>query len=76
MGGMLPSLIAWHTQPPATSLPGRGVGLRQLALATPDPEVLRARLEALDLVEPPVVVVGNRPSLKAILQTPIGLVAL
>ena len=75
MGGVLPSLIAWDTPPPARGLPDRGVELRQLALATPEPGGLRSRLEALDLVEPPLVVAADRPSLKAVLQTPTGLVS-
>lgn len=76
MGGVLPSLIAWKTTPPAGSLPDRGVELRQLALATPDAGRLRAGLEALDLVETPIVVDARHPSLKAILQAPVGLVSI
>lgn len=76
MGGVLPSLIAWHTPRPAGSLPDRGVVLRQLALATPDADRLRARLEALDLVDTPVVVDADQPSLKAVLQTPLGPVSI
>jgi hypothetical protein len=76
MGGVLPSLIAWQTQPPAGALPERGVRLRQLALATSDPDVLRPRLAALDLLETPIVVGADSPSLKAVLQTPLGLVAI
>jgi Glyoxalase-like domain len=76
MGGVLPSLIAWTTTPPARSLQDRGVELRRLALATPEAGRLRACLAALDLVEPPVVVDADHPSLKAILQTPLGLVSI
>jgi Glyoxalase-like domain len=76
MGGVLPSLIAWKTTPPAGSLQDRGVELRRLALATPEAGRLRACLAALDLVEPPVVVDADHPSLKAILQTPLGLVSI
>lgn len=76
MGGVLPSLIAWDTPPPASSLPDRGVELRRLALATPDAGRLRAGLEVLDLVETPVLVDADQPSLKAILQTPLGLVTI
>ena len=74
MGGVLPSLIAWDTPPPVHSLPDRGVELRQLALAGPESGSLGARLEALELVEPPLVVAADQPSVKAILQTPTGLV--
>ena len=76
MGGVLPSLIAWDTPPPAGSLPDRGLELRQLALTTPDAGRLRAGLEALDLVASPVVVEADQPSLAAILQTPLGLVTI
>lgn len=75
-GGVLPSLIEWHTPRPSTRLPDRGVRLRQLALATPDPELLTARLAALGLAHEATVIEAERPSLRAILQAPLGLAAL
>lgn len=74
--GVLPSLIQWHTPRPSTQLQDRGVRLRQLALATPDPGALTARLSALGLANAPTVIEAERPALRAILQSPQGLAAL
>jgi glyoxalase-like protein len=76
MGGVLPSLITWHTDPPATRLPDRGIRLRQLALATPEPGLLTARLAALGLGGDVTVIEAPKPSLRAIVRSPAGLAAL
>jgi Glyoxalase-like domain len=71
MGGVLPSLIAWHTPPPPTRLQDLGVRLSHLALATPESELLQQRLDALALADV-IVVRAPVPLLKAILKTPNG----
>jgi hypothetical protein len=76
MDGVLPSLIHWHTFPPATQLQDHGVRVERLALATPEPAVLRARLTALGVADSCTVIEAPTPSLRAILQSPVGLAAL
>jgi hypothetical protein len=76
MGGVLPSLIDWHTTPPAGRLPDRGVRLEALTLGTPEADLLSARVDALDLPNPPRVVEAPGPSLRAVLRAPAGAVTL
>ncbi|EWT04951.1 glyoxalase [Intrasporangium chromatireducens Q5-1] len=68
-GGLAPSLIRWHTPPPPTVLPDRGVRLTELVLTTPDVAALEAQLPALDA---PVRVRPGAPGLAARLTTPHG----
>lgn len=75
LGGVLPSLISWHTPPPPTRLQDHGIRLSRLALATPEPAALRAWLAALGLREA-VVVEAGAPSLVAVLESLGGLVTL
>lgn len=72
MGGVLPSLIAWDTPPPAGALPDRGVDLHRLTLASPEPDLLRSRLARLGLRAPMVVATAESPSLTAVLRSPTG----
>jgi hypothetical protein len=75
-GGVQPSLIAWHTPPPPTSLPDVGVRLATLRLGTPMPDRLRAWLNAVQFVGEVEVYEAPQPELGATLQTPHGPVAL
>jgi hypothetical protein len=76
MGGVLPSLIDWHTEPPAGRLPDRGVRLDALTLGTPETDLLRKRVDVLGLHDPPRVVATASPSLRAVLRAPTGLITL
>ena len=75
-GGVVPSLIEWHTPPPPTRLPDAGVRLLTLRLGTPDPNALRARLDALPLAGDVEVHEAPQPELSAMLETPEGMVTL
>ncbi|MBB5233697.1 VOC family protein [Deinococcus budaensis] len=75
-GGVIPSLIAWHTPPPPTRLPDAGVRLLTLRLGTPDPDGLRAMLDRLALAGEVEVYEAPQPELAATLETPDGLVTL
>ncbi|MPY66763.1 VOC family protein [Deinococcus sp. SDU3-2] len=75
-GGVVPSLIEWHTPPPSTRLPDAGVRLLTLRLGTPDPDALRARLDALPLAGDVEVYEAPQPELSAMLETPEGMVTL
>ncbi|WP_347351772.1 VOC family protein [Intrasporangium sp.] len=69
LGGVAPSLIEWHTPPPALSLPDRGIRLRELELTTPCTTALAARLAG---VEAPWRVRRGPTGLRARLTTPRG----
>ncbi|EYB68449.1 hypothetical protein DEIPH_ctg023orf0038 [Deinococcus phoenicis] len=75
-GGVVPSLIAWHTLPPPTRLPDVGVRLESLTLGTPDPDGLRSLLDRLNFVGEVEVREAPQPELSALLVTPDGLVTL
>ncbi|WP_019008306.1 VOC family protein [Deinococcus aquatilis] len=75
-GGVQPSLIVWHTPPPPTRLPDVGVRLASLRLGTPDPDRLRAALDALNFAGEVEVYEAPQPELGALLETPHGLVTL
>lgn len=72
LGGVLPSLIDWHTEQPARSLPVVGASLLGLTLLTPQPDELRAALEALQLSALVRVEAAPQPGLQAAVQTPSG----
>ncbi|WP_040158708.1 VOC family protein [Nigerium massiliense] len=74
-GGVEPSLIAWETPRPSTSLPDQGLRLVELALVTPDPDALGDTLSGLGLADERVVVRdGDAVGLRATLEraTPGG----
>lgn len=73
LGGAAPSLIEWHTPPPPTVLPDRGVRLAELVLTTPDPGALEPLLAGIDL---PVRVMAGATALAARLTTPHGTIDL
>ncbi|ANE43083.1 VOC family protein [Deinococcus puniceus] len=75
-GGVQPSLIVWHTPPPPTRLPDAGVRLASLRLGTPDPDRLRAWLDAVHFAGEVEVYEAPQPELAALLETPHGLVTL
>ncbi|THF68425.1 VOC family protein [Deinococcus sp. Arct2-2] len=75
-GGVQPSLIVWHTPPPPTRLPDVGVRLASLRLGTPDPDRLRAWLDAVHFAGEVEVYEAPQPELAALLETPHGLVTL
>jgi hypothetical protein len=69
LGGVAPSLIEWHTPPPPTALPDRGVRIAELVLTTPDVAALEALVAGVDAV---VRVAPGAPGLSARLTTPRG----
>lgn len=75
-GGVRPSLIAWHTPPPPTRLPDVGVRLTSLRLGTPEPDRLRAWLDAVQFAGEVEIHAAPQPELGATLETPHGLVKL
>lgn len=46
LGGLAPSRIHWHTPPPPTTLPDRGIRLERLVLRSTDPDAVRAAILA------------------------------
>ncbi|WP_309573205.1 VOC family protein [Deinococcus sp.] len=76
MYGVAPSLIHWLTPPPPTSLEDVGVRLVKLQLGTSHPDRLRARLDALEFRGEVEVYEAPQAELRAVLQTPGGLVTL
>ncbi|GAA5512753.1 hypothetical protein Dcar01_01475 [Deinococcus carri] len=75
-GGVVPSLIAWHTPPVATRLPDAGVRLERLTLGTPDPDGLRTLLDHLNFAGEVEVREAPQAELSALLVAPDGLVTL
>lgn len=76
MGGVAPSLIHWHTPPPAALLPNAGVRLLTLFLGTPQPEGLRGFLSQIGFAGEVEVYEALQAELHARLETPRGLVEL
>ncbi|MDV6374614.1 VOC family protein [Deinococcus arenicola] len=76
MNGVAPSRIQWHTPPPPTRLTDVGVRLGQLRLGSPTPDALRAVLDTLNFVGEVEVYEAPQPELRAVLETPDGLVTL
>lgn len=75
-GGVVPSLIHWHTLSPAAALPDAGVRLQALRLGTPEPDGLRAFLNAQRFSGTVEIYEAPQPELKARLDTPNGIVEL
>jgi hypothetical protein len=73
LGGIAPSRILWHTPPPATLLPDKGVRLDALSISTPD--VAALRLLVADVVGPVEVGPGDS-GLAATFSTPSGRTAI
>lgn len=76
MYGVAPSLIHWLSPPPPTRLADAGVRLVKLQLGTAHPDRLRARLDALEFDGEVEVYEALQAELRAVLQTPGGLVTL
>lgn len=76
LGGVAPSLIAWHTPAPPTRLPDSGVRLVSLHLGLPQPDALRDLLRDLNFAGPVEVYEAPQPELRAMLETESGLVEL
>ncbi|GGM03076.1 VOC family protein [Deinococcus aerophilus] len=76
MHGVAPSRILWHTPPPPTRLSDVGVRLGGLHLGTPDPDALRAVLDSLNFMGEVEVYEAPQAELRAVLETPGGLVTL
>jgi hypothetical protein len=66
LGGIAPSHILWHSPPPATLLPDKGIRLDTLSISTRDVEALR--LLVADVVGPVAVTAGD-PGLAATFST-------
>lgn len=62
-GGVQPSLIVWHTPRPPRRLPGMGVRLAALHPGTPEPDRLRAWLDAVRFVGEVEVYEAPQPEL-------------
>ncbi len=71
-GGVVPSLIQWHSPNPSSKLEPRGLELTKLEAYHPEPERIQANLAALHLELP--VQYAPKPKLCATLETPKGLV--
>lgn len=69
LGGLAPSRILWHTPPPPTALPDRGIRLELLTISTPDIAALRA---ATAEVTGAVALTEGDPGLTATFRTPRG----
>jgi hypothetical protein len=72
--GTLPTLIEWGVVHPTDSMADSGVTLRSLDLAHPRAADLEAALGAIGLAGLPVV--QGQPKLRAVLDTPRGIVTL
>jgi Glyoxalase-like domain len=72
LGGLVPTLIEWQSQHPTALLPDSGLRVQRLEGIHPDPARVQANLKALGLELP--VGLGETPQLKAVLETPKGLV--
>jgi hypothetical protein len=73
-GGIVPTLIEWHSPNPSGSLENNGLELLLLELYHPQPESIQAKLQALNLDL--TVQFAQTPCLKATLQTPLGVIVL
>ncbi|RXZ67275.1 VOC family protein [Agromyces albus] len=69
LAGLAPSRILWHTPPPATLLPDKGIRLDTLSISTPDVAALRPLVA--DVVGPIAVRPGDS-GLAATFSTPSG----
>ncbi len=73
-GGLVPTLIQWHSPNPSSSLEDCGLELLTLTGYHPNPELVKAKLQALNLELD--VQKAEVPHLKATLKTPLGVVIL
>lgn len=73
LGGLAPSHIQWHTPPPSTLLPDKGIRLLELRVSSPDPGALA---EVVAAVDGPVHLLKGPPRLTAVLSAPVGTVTL
>ena len=74
--GLIPTLIEWESEHPATRLPASALRIAALAGEHPDPAPVRAALAALGLSDTLKVTFGRYPRLAAMVRTPRGLVTL
>ncbi len=71
--GAAPALIQWDgAAHPADHLPDRGLRLTRLEIAHPEAEALRSAFPALDRLALVELVQGDRPELRARIETPAG----
>lgn len=73
-GGLIPTLIQWHSPNPSGQLVHCGLELLSLMGHHPNPELIQTKLQALDLELP--LQWAEKPRLKATLKTPRGIVHL
>ncbi len=74
--GLVPFLIDWgDTEHPAETSPG-GLTLVALRAEHPEPEAIRAHLDALDVATDLEIALGDRPRLTATIEGPRGSVEL
>ena len=73
-GGVFPTLIQWHSPNPSSNLENNGLELLTLTGYHPEPELIQAKLQALNLELP--VQFSQSPRLKATLETPRGIIVL
>ena len=73
LGGLAPSRILWHTPPPSTLLPDRGIRLVELRLTTPDTAALTPLLSGVGVA---VTLAEGRPGISATFLTSSGEVTL
>jgi hypothetical protein len=72
--GLVPTLIQWHSQNPCSSLESCGLELLKLEGYHPNPEFVKAKLQALNLELP--IQFAQTARLCATLATPLGIVQL
>jgi hypothetical protein len=68
--GLLPTLIQWDTPNPSANLEPRGLNLLQIEGEHPNAPRINSSLESLGVSWR--ITAGERPVLKALLETPIG----
>lgn len=71
-GGLVPPLIEWQTAHPLEAMPDSGCVLKVFEGWHPAPEKVHAVLAPLGLEGALTVHAGERPRLRAIIQTPTG----
>jgi glyoxalase-like protein len=73
LGGALPCLIDWGERgTPGPTMPDFGLRLRSLCVETPDPDAVRAALDAIGMARKPEIRRGTRVRLTATIATPQG----
>jgi len=72
-GGALPCLIDWGTRgTPAPDMPDLGLSLKSLDVETPEPDAVRASLDAIGMADKPDIRSGAAVKLIAAIDTPHG----